>query len=83
MHLGRGRWGLEGEDHDFLAIPSGLAERLAMGLPFPKDGGDPQVAKALAVLRRRMTEERGMLRLTDAETIQDIERQLRYISTGR
>lgn len=80
------KWNLEGKTYDFLAIPSGLAEKMVMGVAFNVEGESWQVKKVLAILRGRMMQERNeegtWLRLVDAKTVCDIERQLRRISEG-
>jgi len=86
VFLGCDRWSLEGKTYRFLAIPSGLAERMACGAPFILEKADPQTRKVLLIMRKRMVEKRGEagteLRLADGETIRDIERQLREVSEG-
>lgn len=79
------KWNLEGKTHNFLAIPSGLAERMVSGAFFALDNENWQVKVVLLMLRKWMTEHVGRktrLQLTDAETVRDVERQLYYILTG-
>ena len=84
VFIRKSRWSLNCETYDFLAIPSGLAERMASGCLL--DPEDRQVRKVLLALRGKMTKHVGRkerFQLTDAETRRDIERQLRRISFGR
>jgi len=91
FYLGeRKRWSLVKDQrvlYDYLAIPSGLAERLAMGALMDLDELDAKARSAVLRLYAKgvMTLHEGRKRryqLTHAGTIDDFRRQLRYINGG-
>lgn len=81
------KWSLNGKVYDFLAIPSGLAEKLVSGIWFVEEGVDRNVDRMLRMLDRRLDKIREGGRkyavwLKDPDTASDIKRQLHHISFG-
>lgn len=81
------KWSLNGKTYDYLAIPSGLAEKLVSGIWSVEVGKDPNADRVLRLLDRKLKKicegaKKYAIWLRDPETVRDFRKQLRDISFG-